>query len=137
MNHKLQSNSQLELTPAQSTSSGLTELVLTGDNSQQMALIMPMIAYLSKQDDERWITWITAHKLDPKLLRTFGVNTNCLRIVHSQHPEDQRWIAWDALTLGNSHTVIASPGKLTKRDLTQLENAAKNGGAQGILLRSR
>lgn len=137
MNHKLQNNTQLELAPKESTSGGLTELVLTGDYAQQMALIMPMIAYLSKQDDNRWITWITDHKVNRSLLQKFGVSINSLRFIYSNHPEDQRWIAWDALTLGNSHTVIASPGKLNKRDLSQLETAARRGGTQGILLRSR
>lgn len=137
MNHKLQSNIQLELAPSVNPNSGITELVLTGDNAQQMSLIMPMIAYLSKQDDNRWITWITAYKPDRGLMQKFGVNTKYLRFIHSNSSEDQRWIAWDALALGNSHAVIASPGKLTKKDFYQLESAAKNGGSQGILLRSR
>ncbi len=134
MNHKLQQTSQLA--PNGPLSFGLTELVLTGDRNQQMTLIMPMIAHLSQENGDRWLTWITASKPNREELKRFGVNTDRLRLIHTKEQKDQQWISWEALALGNSHTVIASPGKLSEKEFHQLESAAKRGISQGILIRT-
>ena len=123
--------------PRESAGSGLTELVLTQGARHSWNMIMPMIAHLSRQQDGRWLTWITREPLPSELLQRFGVDTTRLRLVHCKEDDKQLWVSWDALALGNSHTVIASPGKLGKRELGQLERAAVLGGCQGVLLRER
>lgn len=115
----------------------LTELVLTQGAAESWAMVMPMIAHLSRQTDGRWLTWVTREAISHSFLERFGVDTSRLRLVHCKDDEKQRWVTWDALALGNSHTVIASPGKLTKQALAQLEGAAMRGHCQGLLLRER
>jgi cell division inhibitor SulA len=118
-------------------SGGVTELVLASEAPEQMALIMPMIAYLSQHSGERWITWITPQPISRQLLEGFGVNTTCLRLIHCKDNQQALWVTWEALQAGNSHTVIATPGKLADKELMQLEIAAQQGHCQGLLLRLR
>lgn len=121
----------------QQPASGVTELVLTSDSPEQVALLLPMIAFLSNTCSDRWITWIAPHNISRELLESYGVNTRYIRVIHCQNPQTLLWITWEALSAGNSHTVISSPGKLTDKELTQLEVAAKIGECQGLLLRVR
>lgn len=119
------------------TSCGVTELVLANDSLDQLALILPMIAFLSNSRTDRWISWISPHPIARQLLESYGVNTKLIRFIHCEDGENARWVAWEALAAGTSHTVIASPGKLNDKELNQLEQAAFKGNAQGILLRLR
>lgn len=121
----------------QQPASGVTELVLTSDSPEQVALLLPMIAFLSNACTDRWITWVAPHNISRELLESYGVNTRYIRVIHCQNPQTLLWITLEALSAGNSHTVISSPGKLTDRELSQLEAAAKTGSCQGLLLRVR
>lgn len=116
---------------------GVTELVLTSDAPEQAALLLPMIAYLSQHCGDRWITWVAPRNITRQLLDNFGVDTRYLRLIHSKDAQQALWITWEALNTGNSHTVIASPGKLSEKEFAQLEVAAQNGECQGLLLRLR
>lgn len=116
---------------------GVTELILTSNSPEQLALLLPMIAFLSNACSDRWITWIAPHNISRDLLESYGVNTRYIRVIHCQNPQTLLWVTWEALSAGNSHTVISSPGKLTDKELAQLELAAQNGGCQGLLLRVR
>lgn len=118
-------------------SSGVTELVLTSDSPEQLSLLLPMIAYLSNSAKDRWITWIAPHNISKDFLESYGVNTRFIRVIHAQDPQTLLWITWEALSAGNSHTVISSPGKLSDKELSQLEVAAAKGQCQGLLLRVR
>lgn len=124
-------------TTHQKTTSGVTELVLTSDSPEQLALLLPMIAFLSNSASDRWITWIAPHNISRDLLEFHGVNTRFIRVIHAQDPQALLWITWEALSAGNSHTVISSLGKLTDKELSQLETAAAKGECQGLLLRVR
>lgn len=115
---------------------GVTELVLTSDNADQLHLLLPMLAYLSHHSENRWITWVSPKNLSRDLLLAYGVNINCLQLIHCPD-ENSLWVIWEALAAGTSHTVIASPGRLSDKELMQLEVAATKGGCQGLLLRSR
>jgi cell division inhibitor SulA len=96
-----------------------------------------MIAYLSNSAKDRWITWIAPHNISKDFLESYGVNTRFIRVIHAQDPQALLWITWEALSAGNSHTVISSPGKLSDKELSQLEVAAAKGQSQGLLLRVR
>lgn len=124
-------------TSRQQPSSGVTELVLTNDAPEQLVLLLPMIAFLSNSCTDRWITWVAPHNVDRELLESYGVNTRYIRMIHCTDSQHALWVTWEALAAGNSHTVIASPGKLTDKELSQLEVAAVKGKCQGLLLRIR
>lgn len=117
--------------------SGITELILAQGCPSAFSMIMPMIAFLSHSQPDRWITWVAPSFLSRDVLEAYGVNTQCLRMVHVNDDANALWVTWEALTAGNSHTVIASPGRLTDKELKLLEQASAQGQCQGILLRSR
>ena len=117
--------------------SGITELIIANSSPEQAALIMPMIAFLTKSCVNRWVTWIAPQHMSREFLESFGVDTSFVRLVHCSDEESRLRITWQALAEGNSHTVIASPGKLTEKEFKQLESAAQQGQCQGLLLRVR
>lgn len=135
MTNTLRVDSQAAVSPKRH--GGVTELVLTSDAPEQAALLMPMIAYLSQHCGDRWISWIAPHNVTRQLLESFGVDTRFIRVIHCKDSQEALWVTWEALNAGNSHTVIASPGKLTDKEFLQLEVAAQNGECQGLLLRLR
>jgi cell division inhibitor SulA len=102
-----------------------------------MALLLPMIAHISNSCRDRWITWVAPVQISREILEDYGVNTRCMRLIHARTPEEARWITWEALAAGNSHSVIANLGRLTEKELKDLELAAWRGQSQGLLLRSR
>lgn len=116
---------------------GITELILAQGCPNAFGMIMPMIAFLSHSVPDKWVTWVAPSFLSREVLEAYGVNTGCLRMVHVADESSALWVTWEALAAGNSHTVIASPGKLQEKELKFLEQAAYQGGCQGILLRSR
>lgn len=122
--------------PAQGETGGVTELVLTHNAPEQTQLLLPTVAHLSRRS-QRWLTWISAGPVDRELLGQYGVSPQNLRIIHAPSTTDQRWILWEALVEGNSHTVIASPGQMVDSELRQLEAAARRGQCQALLLRVR
>lgn len=128
---------QPTITSKYQSTSGVTELVLTSDSPEQLTLLLPMIAFLSNTSQERWITWIAPHNISKALLESYGVKTDHIRVIHAPNPQTLLWITWEALSAGNSHTVISSPGKLNDKELIQLETAATKGKCQGLLLRVR
>ncbi len=128
---QLQSRQQTSVTP------GITELIIANASPDQVALIMPMIAFLTKSCANRWVTWIAPQHVSRQFLESFGVDTQYLRLIHCSDEQSRLWITWEALAAGNSHTVISSPGKLADKEFRQLENAAHQGQCQGLLLRVR
>jgi len=121
---------------------GLTELILSSNETQQTQLLLPMLAQLTRLCGDQWITFVALdgfceQLLNAEELKALGAEHHKIRIVRAHTPADARWITWEALKLGNSHTVIASPGKLSAVEFRQLELAAQAGNSQGLLLRSR
>lgn len=141
INHNVQPTIQLDLQPNEAPEAppvgGITELVLTHNAPEQTQLLLPMVAHLSRTQSSRWLTWIGPGHIDRALLERYGVDTRAVRVIHAPDHENSRWILWEALARGNSHTVIASPGQLSDRELKQLEAAALKGQCQGLLLRVR
>ena len=117
--------------------SGITELIIARGGLEQAALLMQMIAFISQSCNDRWITWIAPLHVTREFLEAYGVDTRFLRLIHCSDEASRLWITWESLVAGNSHTVISSPGKLSDKELKQLENAAFQGQCQGLLLRVR
>jgi cell division inhibitor SulA len=123
--------------------SRMTEVIIPqGHNSNN--ILFPLVASLSKRQETskiqshltRWVTWITDRKPNRQQLDSFGSNNINIRIIHTRANDDIRWIIWEALSKGNSHTVIADIACITKDDIEQFESAAKQGRCVGILARS-
>ncbi len=122
--------------PAEARSSSMTELVLTKHSPDAERLLLPMLAHLSR-DTQRWVTWIYDTPVDRKLLNTYGVDTGKIRFIHTDSDECTRWLLWEALSTGTSHTVIATLNELNEEHLILLEKAANEGSSHGLLIRYR
>lgn len=129
--------SPVQQTPSTSHNAGLTELVLAPGAANSWSMILPMVAHLCRQDSQRWLTWVTSEPLPGALLIEHGIDPLRLRQVHCRDTDQQLWVTWDALELGNSHTVIASPGTLSQGQERYLEQAAYAGNCQALILRYR
>ncbi len=119
----------------------LTELILSGSPSQQRLLLLPMLAHMTQQSQDQWLTLIAPEKVCDRLieaseLKALGADANKIRILRESERENLLWLTWEALKLGNSHTVIACPGKISAQSRAQLESAAQAGRSRCLLLRS-
>lgn len=119
----------------QTPSGGITEIVLP--NSRSSSLYLPSLAYLSSQNNGRWLTWLSPNSMNKVELQSYGFDLSKTRFIYPKTQEDCFWLVWEALAEGNSHTVVGSPGRLTEHQLNKLENAARVGGCNGLLLRDR
>lgn len=123
------------LESSQSLLGGITEIVLP--NNQSSPLYLPSLAFLSAQGDGRWLTWLTSESMSKTTLKGYGFDLGKTRFIYPKSQEHCFWLIWEALAEGNSHTVVGSPGKLLEAQLSKLENAARVGGCNGLLLRDR
>lgn len=120
----------------QHLTSGITEVILPeGDD---LSIVLPSLAYLTHHHQDRWLTWISLKpKIDRHLLQAYNFDLSHVRVVYPKSSEEAFWLFWEALTEGNSHTVIGTLGGLESRSLTKLEHAATAGRCMGMVLRSR
>lgn len=114
---------------------GITEVVLPKDNG--FAFLLPMLAYLSQESNDRWLTWFPPAGINKALLESFGFDLSKVRIVNPKDKSQLFFFLWEALCQGNSSTVVASPGLLSESEFAQLENAARIGKCRGLLIRAR
>ncbi len=114
----------------------LTEIVLPNALGKG-AIVLPMLAHLSRENSDRWFTWITEELIHKKTLEEYGFDLNKVRVIHSQSKEYAHWVFWEGLNNGNSSTVIATLDKLKDDELKTLELAAQNGNCRGLILRYR
>jgi cell division inhibitor SulA len=112
----------------------MTEVIIPQGQHYQ-GIIFPLVASFSQQDSARWVTWFTDCKPSREQLAQFGADITHLRIIHTTHFDDYRWILWDALNTGNSHTIIAEMPTINSHDIEQFELAAGNGHCIGIIVR--
>ena len=119
-----------------SASSGITEVVLP-HAQDSLNLVLPTLAHLSRQTGSRWLTWISPQGVSREMLSEYGFDLSKVRLIHIRNQEELMWVLWDALVAGNSQTIVASPGKLSDKDLRSLETAAARGNCQGVLIRYR
>lgn len=133
--------SSFPLTPAvqprRSNKQGITEIVLPSTPDNDYAFILPMLAHLSRQCEDRWFTWIAPRGINRKRLADYGFALEKMRIIYTRDESETRWVLWDALAMGNSATVVVSYESLSKDEIAKLELAAQRGDCQGLLLRHR
>lgn len=114
---------------------GSTEIIVPR-SEQSLMLLLPTIAYLSQNLDNRWLTIVSKSRVSGKLLERFGCDKTKIRIIYAKNKSLVFDYLKTALANGKSHTVIGNPGKLTKSQTKQLENAARCGNAQSITVRA-
>ena len=126
-------NYQIPKTPAPHFR--VTEIIIP-QAQQTTDIVFPLVAAFSQQVDSRWVTWLCTQKPSRSQLIQLGVNIEKLRVVHLNPQKDNRWLIWEAMNTGNSHTVICDQQGLDKSDLEELEKAAAKGNCTGVMIRS-
>lgn len=121
----------------QKPGAGVTEVVLPHQDQSQLDLVLPMLAYLSRQAKDRWFTWVAPKGISKASMEAYGFDLSKVRLIHTRNEEETLWVLWQALAEGNSEAVVASPGKLSEKALDKLEQAAVSGNSQGLLIRYR
>lgn len=114
---------------------GITEIVLP--NCKGLSLLMPTLAHLSRLTGERWFTWMPHQRVTKASLQSYEFDLTKIRLIHPSCESQSFSFLWEALAQGNSQTVVASPGRLTERQINQLEQAAQIGQCTGLLVRYR
>lgn len=113
----------------------VTEVIIPQEHNSN-AIVLPLAASLTQQSGQRWLTWITHRKPSKQSLLQLGAKIQRLRIIHTHPADDNRWIIWEALSAGNSHTVIADLDFLSREEQQVMEAAANKGNCSGIITRS-
>ena len=127
-------NSTMNTTVAPKQSFNAIAQVVFPDRINSLPVVLPMIASLTHQTSDRWVTWITHRQPSKDMLEAYGANLTRLRIVHVNQGDDIRWIAWQALAQCNSHTVIAEQQEWFQEDIAALESAAIKTGSKGVMI---
>lgn len=115
---------------------GITEILIPG-NAWEQDLVLPMLAHLSRQNssEQKWFTWISPQPLTKDQLERFDFNCTRIRWIKSTSDAYSLWLLWEALSNGNSDTVVAIFDKLNEAQRSDLEQAAEIGKTKGIVLR--
>lgn len=120
--------------------SNITEVVTTNENDS-LEMLLPMLAYLSRESKDRWLTWVAPKNLtariNKKVLLAYGFALDQVRIILPENNDSLLRFLWDALANGTSAHVVANLDALSEEDRIHLEEACLKGGAQGLILRTR
>lgn len=108
--------------------------VIVPNFTKNHCVVSPIVAAMSQSASSDWITWITHRMPSRTQLEILGAKLSRLRIIYIKENTDARWIVWQALAQGNSHSVIAEQSIWDKTDIKDMETAAKIGNTQGILV---
>ena len=120
----------------------LTEVIIPKGQNADM-IVYPLVASISRcshqensrdTDNPSWLTWVTDSKPNTRHISQLGASADALRIIHAGANKDYRWIIWEALHAGNSHTVIADLSNISHSDIEAMEIAAKQGNCSGIII---
>lgn len=131
--HQLHYSEAVKQTPT-----GITEIILpTIADPHGGDLVLPMIAHLSQSTENRWFTWIGPEPLSREKARRYQLKEGTLRFIHAPNDRETLWMFWEALSNGNSATVVAMLDFIDERNRRLLESASKQGGSLGIILRRR
>lgn len=114
----------------------LTEIVLPNGAGRD-AIVLPMLAHLSREKSGRWFTWITEEPIHRQTLEAYDFDLSNVRVIHSHSKEYTNWVFWEGLNNGNSATVVATFDKLKDDELKTLVLAANHGNCRGLILRYR
>lgn len=126
--------------PAQTSTANsqgkVTEIVMHDDDLNNMPMLMPLLAQLSR--DDRWFVWVAPPIVLPKALLTdAGIDLNKVILLKPDENHSVYDLSRQALKSGTSHAVITWPGYLSEQELEGLEEAARHGESHGIVIRGR
>lgn len=114
---------------------GVTEILLPNTHLNRFQMLLPMLAYLSRNaSDDKWFTWITPSSIDKHHLEQHNFKLENIQLIHSRSSEECLWALWESLRSGRSSVVVASCEGITKGQYASLNAAARCGDTQGLVI---
>lgn len=114
----------------------LTEIAVERWGSGELALLMPLLARLSRADAAGWITWIAPPFLPyAPALAAAGIDLARLLLVRARDDVEALWAMEQALHSGACRLVLAWAGRADGRCLRRLQLAAESSRTPLILFR--
>lgn len=114
----------------------ITEIITSDESSSNLAMLLPLLASLSK--DDRWFAWVSPPKNLPKsLLESAGIALDKVMLLYPDEHNSALKLAKKALSAGTCHAVISWNTDLSEHEMSNLEHSARLGASHGILIRKR
>ncbi len=137
--------------PAQQASSACTaknrqgyvsEIIVASStlSHTQADITFAMLAHLSHQYKKpesagQWLTWICPITIGKEALQRFDFDVLGLRILQPKRASEIPHLMKRALATGNSHTVVVHCLGIHHKRLAELEEAARQGQCNGLIIR--
>lgn len=114
----------------------ITEIVTGSGELNDIPLLIPLLAQLSHED--RWFAWIAPPTNLPRsLLESAGIDLNKIILLYPDAQHSVLQLAKKALSAGTCHAVISWAEQISEHEIKNLEQSAKEGRSNGILIRRR
>lgn len=121
------------IAPAPLNTDFCSELALSGQPRQCLALLAPMLKALSEQQEQRWLTLVSPPvELTRQWLKGTGLNTERTLIIYPKGLQSSQELVCQVLGLGRSHTVISWLNLVAPAARQRLAEAAQQGNAHSI-----
>lgn len=120
---------------AKPCNSGITEILMP--YGEDLSMLLPMLASLSKQNPEKWFTWVVPKSFCKQALKSYDFAAENLRFIEGDCDDERLWMLWETLANGNSGYVVAFLDDLTEANRIKLEASSCAGQTRGMVLRNR
>lgn len=118
----------------------ITEIILSSARIPLTSFIPPMLAQLSHNEQQRWLTVVCSSQyrnLTLKWLQDAYINNKQVLFLTANNEASTKELTLQALTLGKSHTVVSWLPELDEETLAKLDLAAHEGNCHVINIRQR
>lgn len=117
---------------------GVSELVIPNWEQASFELLLPMLAHLSHQAGQRWLTWIGKNGLSKPSISHHPFAESNLRMIQSANDEETLWMMWDTLNNGTSAFVVATidnPTSVQEKERQLLDKACQHGHSRALIIK--
>ncbi len=126
---------RIESNNSMSNNAGISEIILSTDSALQPIYLLPLLSQMSL--DKRWLMWLADEpSINREWVSALGIDAS--HVLHiSAEPECFHRVCCKALAAGTGHLIIEWPGQIDAEQLSELEDAARNGSSHALLIRRR
>lgn len=115
--------------------SGISEIIISADSALQPIYLLPILSQMAI--DKRWLMWVADKPaINRDWITAMGIDAAQILHVSSQN-NSLHQICCKALAAGTGHLIIEWEGSISEQELLQLEEAAREGNSNALLIRRR
>lgn len=117
------------------TNSGISEIIISADSALQPIYLLPILSQMAI--DKRWLMWVAEKPaINRDWITAMGIDAAQILHVSSQKNSLHK-ICCKALAAGTGHLIIEWEGTISEHELLELEEAAREGNSNALLIRRR